>query len=410
MKKLSLLAVLLCAAFAHSAAQELQFKPYGFLRSYFAYDSRVSSAGTGDLYYYMPLDENIVDGTDLNAASSFRFTALTSRLGLDILGYEIDGYKFSGKFEGDFYAGLSGSTGTAQFRLRQAFVTVSKNGRSWKVGQAWHPMAADLPDIFSLESGAPFGPFSRTPLVQFDWKAGKAVTLTAAAIWQMQYTSTGPNGASADYIKYGCTPEIYAGISLKSESGSILKVGADVLSIKPRQVASNTLVSDRLTTWNAFVYGSANAGGLDLKSKITYANDGSHFNMVGGYGVRAEDGKNWEYTATRNLSGWLSAAYRKCGRWVPQMMLGYTKLFGTPESLATVDGGLKYWFKNNADSIDSMFRVQPELMYNLGKLGLGAEYMLTGVMYGDKSDRIVADGNLHMVLNHRVQLLFKYNF
>ena len=37
------------------------------------------------------------------------------------------------------------------------------------IGQAWHPMAADMPDIFSLEAGSPFGPFNRSPQVNFEW-------------------------------------------------------------------------------------------------------------------------------------------------------------------------------------------------------------------------------------------------
>ena len=34
------------------------FKPYGFIRNYFTFDSRECIAGTGDLYFYMPKDEN----------------------------------------------------------------------------------------------------------------------------------------------------------------------------------------------------------------------------------------------------------------------------------------------------------------------------------------------------------------
>ena len=162
MKKLFTAAALLLLAASALMAQDNkpQLKVYGFLRNYFTYDSRVSTAGTEDFYYWMPKDVKMVNGTDVNEVSTFRFAALTSRLGVDLGGLEYDGYKVGGKFEADFYSGVSGNTGTAQFRLRQAFITVAKDNRSWKIGQAWHPMAADLPDIFSLESGAPFGPFS----------------------------------------------------------------------------------------------------------------------------------------------------------------------------------------------------------------------------------------------------------
>lgn len=418
MKKIFIALVALAALSVSTLAQDapkLQFKPYGFVRNYFAYDSRVSTAGTEDFYYWMPKDVKMVGGEDVNNVSSFRFAALTSRLGLDIVGYEIDGYKISARFETDFYSGLTGNTGTAQLRLRQAFVTVAKDQRTWKIGQTWHPMAADLPDIFSLESGAPFGPFSRTPQVQFDVKLSDAVSFTTAALWQMQFTSTGPEGASANYIKYGCTPELYAGFSFKSGK-NLLRVGGDVLSIKPRQVSSKGFAWDRLTTWTAFMYGATSLGGLDLKAKLTYANDGGHFNMIGGYGVTAIDPEtqSWDFAATRNASGWMTLSYKKLGRWVPSMLLGYVRMFGTPvDVLQDKDdsGTYKYiWVKNSANVLDQMFRVQPEVIYNLGKLALGLEYMATGVEYGKPNARMLASTDLHWVINHRVQMMVKYTF
>lgn len=418
MKKIFIALVALAALSVSTLAQDapkLQFKPYGFVRNYFAYDSRVSTAGTEDFYYWMPKDVKMVGGEDVNNVSSFRFAALTSRLGLDIVGYEIDGYKISARFETDFYSGLTGNTGTAQLRLRQAFVTVAKDQRTWKIGQTWHPMAADLPDIFSLESGAPFGPFSRTPQVQFDVKLSDAVSFTTAALWQMQFTSTGPEGASANYIKYGCTPELYAGFSFKSGK-NLLRVGGDVLSIKPRQVSSKGFAWDRLTTWTAFMYGATSLGGLDLKAKFTYANDGGHFNMIGGYGVTAIDPEtqSWDFAATRNASGWMTLSYKKLGRWVPSMLLGYVRMFGTPvDVLQDKDdsGAYKYiWVKNSANVLDQMFRVQPEVIYNLGKLALGLEYMATGVEYGKPNARMLASTDLHWVINHRVQMMVKYTF
>ena len=414
MKKIIItVAAALTALSALAQESKIEFKPYGFVRTYFAFDSRVSTAGMDDLYYWMPKDVKMVNGEDVNNVSSLRFAALTSRLGLDIKGYEIDGIKINGRFEADFYAGLTGNTGTAQFRLRQAFVTLAKDKWSWKIGQSWHPLGADLPDIFSLESGAPFGPFNRSPLVQYDLKLTDALSMTAAAIWQMQYCSTGPEGVSANYIKYGCTPELFFGLNLKSKNGSVLKVGGDLLSIKPRQVNATGFAKDRLTTWSAYVFGNAKLGGLDWKAKCIYANDGSHYNLLGGYGVKAIDEKydNWEYTATRTLSGWTTLAYRKAGRWVPQMLLGYIKMFGTPEEvLPNTEAQAYSWVKNSANVINQMFRIQPEIVYNLGKIGFGLEYMATGAQYGKTDSHMLASTDLHWVVNHRVQLLVKYTF
>ena len=88
------------------------YKLYGFIRNYFIYDSRESKSGTSDLFYYMPLDRRMnEDGTlDLNDHGSFRFVALTSRVGLDVTGYQMNNVHFGAKFEADFYAGLSSSS------------------------------------------------------------------------------------------------------------------------------------------------------------------------------------------------------------------------------------------------------------------------------------------------------------
>lgn len=420
------------AALALSAGAFAQEKPapekptlkwYGFVRTYFAFDTRESSAGTGDLYFYMPKDVSLAaDGTDINAVPSLRYMALTSRLGLDIAAPEIKGYKIGGKIEADFYAGISGRTGTAQFRLRQAFVTIAKNSRSWKIGQAWHPMAIDLPDIFSLESGAPFGPFSRTPQVTFDWKFAGNWAIEASAIWQMQYTSTGPEGNSANYILYGCTPEGYFGFHYKNGRHAF-KIGGDVLSIKPRRYEYDAAgkvthkVDDRLTGYSAFIYGQTGAGAWTLKGKVIYAQDGSHFNLVGGYGVsEILDNGSFRYSTTNTLAAWITNCF-KFGNWNPQMLVGYSRNFGTFDDIVNTvvygsDGkdAKSFWCKNSADKMSSMYRIQPEVIYNIGKLQLGLEYMMTAVHYGKSAERKVAVEDLHWVYNHRIQALVKFNF
>ena len=249
------------AASAETPAKETpqnHFKLYGFIRNFFIFDSRESVSGTGDLFYYLPKDVKMNEsGTeDINATSSFRFLALTSRLGVDVSGYQVGNVSFGAKIEGDFYSGISNSSnanaslyfpgntkisGTATARLRQAYATITwtelgkekNNSVGLKIGQAWHPMAADMPHVFSLEAGAPFGPFSRTPQVTMDANLGKNWILSASALWQMQYQSSGPVGSSALYMKYGKTPELYAAISFKS-NGFLARAGVDVVSIKPR--------------------------------------------------------------------------------------------------------------------------------------------------------------------------------
>ena len=449
------------------------FKPYGFIRNYFTYDSRECMAGSGDLYFYQPKDENWnvptqadadaagVERQDLNNQSSFRFLSLTTRVGLNIVGYKWRKTEFTGKIEADFFAGLStvaktqsdgtivskqthAVSGTAQLRLRQAYVTLAwdslrMNSKDYArveltLGQTWHPMAADLCDVIALNSGAPFGPFNRSPQVRMDARLGKLFTLTAAGLWQMQYNSTGPEGQSAEYMAYSKTPEAYLGLSFHHK-GWLVRAGADVLSIKPRHQGTMTKndkeikvkVSDRLTTVSPFLYLQYKKGEFSIKAKTIFAEAGEHMNMNGGYGVSKvnEDG-SYEYTPTRHSSSWISLVYGgKVGSQEdkhPQklqgiLFAGYIKNFGTKSALwdANQDGKADMFYFPRGENMNQMWRLTPTLLYTVGKFQVGIEYDITSVQYGDSKKGInaqtgLADTGLHWVTNHRVQVMTKFNF
>lgn len=421
------------------------FKFYGFIRNYFAFDTRESVAGTGDLFYYLPKDRDLNSvGEDLNNQTSFRFLALTTRLGVDISGYRLGRTKFGAKVETDFYSGLSGSTGTATLRLRQAYATIgwdnlslgsgsdSKASVMLKIGQAWHPLAADQPHVTSLETGAPFNAFSRTPLVLMDASLGKHFIISAGAIWQMQYTSTGPSGATADYIKYSGVPEVYLGFSVKS-GGFLGRVGASVLSIKPRSLGTDingveVKVKDRLTTVNPYVYLQYTGRCFEVKAKTIYSQGGEHINLMGGYGVTGEfDDGHWEYAPLQTSSTWASISYGR--KWQVMLMGGYIRNLGATKDLVNTEGKTAeedfFFSKNGFKNLNAMWRIIPTVAYNAGKFTLALEYNLTSAQYGTPENgtdsvigyatrlynsRGLALNDLHWVCNHRIQLMVKFTF
>ena len=448
---LILSAVLLSFCTLNAAAAEKEqkaepknnFKLYGFIRNYFIFDSRESVSGTGDLFYYLPKDVNMKDGIDINDQSSFRFLALTSRLGVDVSGYQLGNVHFGAKIEGDFYSGLSNSSnasvseyfpgntkisGTATARLRQAYATVTwkelpmgVNGKAsvgLKIGQAWHPMAADHPHLFSLEVGAPFGPFSRTPLVQMDANLGDNWVVSGAAIWQMQYQSTGPVGTSAIYMKYGKTPELYAAVAYKS-NGFLLRAGADLVSIKPRVLGKAedkvVKVSDRKTSLLGYVYTQYTYKKFAVKAKTTFGEGGEHMNLMSGYAKVGENSDgSWNYASMRNSSSWLSMTYGK--KWQGVLFLGYVKNLGLADAASgPIAKGDVYICSNGFSNINQMYRINPQLIYNIGKMNIGLEYQFTNVQYGEYENGCLnkfalADKGLHWVGNHRVNMMIKYNF
>ena len=91
------------------------------------------------------------------------------------------------------------------------------------------------------------------------------------------------------------------------------------------------------------------------------------------------------------------------------LFAGYVRNFGTKDALV----GDLYFSKNSFSNMNRMFRVTPEIVYNLGKVAIGLEYELTGVQYGTfgTGDRYgLATEDLHWICNNRLQLLLKYTF
>lgn len=406
------------------------FKFYGFIRNYFAFDSRESKSGTKDLFYYIPKDEALnAKGEDMNANPTFRFLAITSRVGLDVKDYQFGKTKVGAKIETDFYC-MNGNV--AVLRLRQAYATLGwdglgkdgKQSTSLKIGQAWHPIAADQPYVIDLETGTPFNPFSRTPQVMLDHNFSKNFTLTGGFIWQMQYLSSGPNGASDNYIKYGCTPEFYAGVTFKSNNGFTGRVGVDVLSIKPRwRNSDGDKVDDRITTVSPYVYAQYSKDAFAVNAKVVYASAGEHFNMLSGYGVTDvnSDG-SWDYAPLHSTASYLSVKYGR--KLQVQGMIGHMKNLGTSKSLYEDPANQGYTSTKNVyisgngfHNLNQIIRVTPTVVYNLGKLSFGLEYDITSAQYGKyavdghvNSSNGLVDGDLHWVTNHRLLGMVKFTF
>jgi hypothetical protein len=419
-----------------SAQEEVpaQFKLYGFIRNYMAFDTHEVNAGTQDLYFYMPKDRRLAeDGRDLAEVPTFRMLALTTRLGLNVSGYRIGETKVSGAVEGDFYC-MNGSVAT--FRLRQAYI-----GMLWdnlelgdllvNVGQTWHPMAADMPHMTNLETGAPFNPFNRSPQIMAHWTVGK-FTWTGGILYPMQYLPTGPNGKSADYNKYGLIPEVYLGVALKS-GGFLGKVGVDFFSIKPRwnapvitqasvdgderilkyDVENTKQLQTRLYAISPFVYLQLTKGKFQLKAKSILAQAGEHMNLLSGYGATFDWNRlQLTYTPMQDLVSFVSFQYGR--KWQIMCMAGYMQRLGTTKALFAYDNAdvASLWLNTSADpSIQQAFRATPTLAYNLGKLTFSLEYNCTGAFFGEGPyNRGGLYGSGHWVLNHRIEQMVKFNF
>ena len=428
MKKTLFIAALMSMFIGGAKAQEkFNFKFYGFVRNYACYDTRESLTSNSEQFYYMPKDVKLdADGNDINAQPNMMLLSITTRLGLNITGPEFLGAKTSAKIESDF-AGFG--TSNTVLRIRQAYAKMDWEHNKVLVGQAWHPMMGDMmPDVFSLETGAPFTPFSRSPQVRYDYK-NKNFTLTATALYQFQYTSYGPDGASFNYARNAAVPELYFQAMYKN-GGFMMGAGVDLLTLKPRQSytmgtpANPTDVpngkdsngnptytykcyEDPVVSISPTVFASYKKGDWGVKGRFTYAQNAAHLSMISGYGVtKVKDNGEQEYGTLNSLNGWIDITNKqqlKKGYLTWCWFVGYTKNLGCNDDIV----GPVYM--RGEKNMDSMWRDALSILYTHNAMSVGLEWNSTTVAYG-KADSRYKMSDTHKVTNERICLMLKYNF
>ena len=103
---------------------------------------------------------------------------------------------------------LTGKPEIFLVRLRKAYTLFTWTKTKLLIGQTWHPFwdGDAFPRIGALNTGTPFQPFNRSPQVRLDYKTG-AFIFSATGLYQQQYVSVGPIGASNTYKRDAVIPE-----------------------------------------------------------------------------------------------------------------------------------------------------------------------------------------------------------
>jgi len=404
-KKLISCFLIVFATVTFAQEQTTKTKIYGYVGNDFFYNSRQNVEMIDGVVQLFPKPIELSNGADKNAVAQAEMLSVNTRLGVDISGGElILGAKSTGKIEADF-AGFG--TSFYVFRIRQAYVKLNWNKTELLIGQTWHPFFGSVvPSTFSANGGAPFQPFNRSPQVRLKQNLSSTLAFTASALYEMQYASQGPLGTVNTYMKNAVTPELFVGLENKTKHWTN-GVGVDFKTIKPDL---NSVSSLSAVAYTQFVQSK-----FQLKAKAIYGENLSDQLMAGGYGVSkyaADSTTVKSYTNFNNLSTWLNVVY---GTKVQVgLFLGLSQNLGTNENLAPRKGGkltaYGYGFYDGAQQIvDHLYRVNPQVSYNLSNIKFGLEYDLTSASYGT----IKRDGsaiNPYTVNNHRVLASVMYIF
>lgn len=420
---------------------------YGFVRNYFTYDSHTVQAVNGGLFHTLPTDESLnLLGDDLNQQPSLQWMAFTTRIGLNFQGPRLNEVcTMSGKIETDF---CGYGSYTYLLRIRQAYMKFAWQKNMLTLGQAWHPMFnADLmPGCAALATGSPFQPFNRSPQIRHDVRFGKdnGWRWTTDLLWMLQYTPVGPDkddigAGTATNIKFlnnSCIPELYLGLDHTGKK-TIVGVGADLTSLKPRQTRKEVMEfegkdtvctvksSDRITAVSPMFYFQFKPSSkFKLMAKAVYGQNTAHLNMPSGYGLSKvnEETGECEYTPLRMFSAWINPVWTSVSKnsgniTKVSFFAGYQKNLGSKDGM--IEEYVKYTSLQHkgGKTLDNCFRLCPTYSYTIKNFDMAIEYELTGATYG--AEEVDEEGlfmgrttgeDLNTVINNRVCLMVKYNF
>lgn len=399
-----------CGMMAEEEQSKTKLKFYGFVRNEFYYNSRQNEQSIDGVFNTAPKPVLLEDGKDKNAIPEAEMISVCTRLGLDVDGPNMLGAKTFAKVEADF----AGSGSTYFFlRLRQAYAKFSWQRSDLLIGQTWHPLYSVSPTVVSLNTGAPFQPFNRSPQIRYTYQIGSVFSLSASAVYQMQYSSQGPDPSNPSatitspvFMKRAVLPEFFIGMEAQTEHWTN-GLAFDTKTIKPSGVAN--------TSFSAMAYTQYLNDKLQFKAKALWGQNMSDYTMLNGYGVSkvgGEDGKeHLEYTNFNILSSWVNVVYGK--KWRVGLFGGFAQNFGTGKELAEVDGKFVAYGRGfySADQLyaDQVYRASLYGSFNLPKLSFGLEYNYTAVSYGTLQKDGRTAGN-HWADNHRVSANIFYHF
>ena len=362
---------------AQSQDNKITLNFSGFIKTDVLYDTRQTVSIREGHFLLYPKDKLLdPDGRDLNAKDTFHILSIQTRLALRITGPKALGAKTQGYIEGEFFG--HSDPDINGFRLRHAYLKLNWAKSELMIGQFWHPMfiTESFPGVVSFNTGAPFEPFSRAPQIRFTWTEGK-FSLSAAALSQRDFASTGPDGVSTIYFRNAAFPELDFKASYADKN---LLVGAGVNSLKivPRlSTATGYESGESIHSGAAYVFGRLKTAPLTVKAQLAYGGNLHHLTMFGGYAVSeigSEPELRWTYTPVNTGSAWLEIQTNG-NRFQAGLFGGYSKNYGASKDIA---GSIF----SRGDTIDHLFRIAPRLVFNAGKVRLAQEVELTSAAYG----------------------------
>ncbi len=367
---------------ANDDSTTFRLKWGGFIKNDFFVDTRKNLEAVDGLFLFYPLPPSFdSQGNDLNAKYTANIISLSSRLGLSATGVKFLNGTASGHVEFDF----TNFSSVAGVRFRHAYSKLDWKNTSVLFGLFWHPLFTTdvFPTVMSLNTGAPFQVFNRSPQIRLSHKTGN-LRLIATAVYQSDYKSTGPNGSSSEYLKNAVMPNV--NLILQWESSNwLLGISGDYKVIQPLLFTSpligpniddKTKTVEKLGTWALSGYLKFAQNNFTLKAKSLLGQNLFEHLLPGGYAVATVDSLTGirTYTPYNHFFAWGNIIYGK--RIQGGLFVGYFKNLGTTKNIA----GPVF---ARGENIDYAYRISPYIAYNTSKITISLEAETTAAAYGN---------------------------
>jgi hypothetical protein len=392
-------------------AKNIKVDLSGFVRNDFIYDSRRNLDACDQLLEMYPL-KPLYDsqGEDINAQPSAKFLNTFSRIGFNFSGLEMGKSKISAMIEIDF----TGGTQTPTVRLRHAYTLVNWPKSKLLVGRTWHPTFIEkvFPVVLNENTGLPFQVFNRSPQVRFTYNFAPKFDFIAAAVYQYDYSNTGPSGKTYQYQRDAVVPNLHGQIQYYNQNW-VLGAAVDWKSIQPRTSTTSTTIikrtyvtNEKLSTWAALAYLKYSKEKFLVMAKSMYGQNVCESLLPSGYAVASLDTVTGAetYTPLNHLYNWINVVYGKT--WQVGMYAGYLKNFGTSDNPIGPFYGMP-----GASEIDHIYKISPQLIYNYKNFMFGCELSWTTAGYGitNLNNKAKVE-NAENVTNFRNMISIAYKF
>ena len=387
------------------AERKIKFEPSGFIKSDVFFDTRQNVEVLEDLLLLYPKDRELDEnGEDINAHGSFGIVDISTRIRGKVTGPDVFGAKLTGLVEVD-WTGITGSYFTSRVRLRHAYSKLNWEKTEVLLGREWHPMFVKevFPSVMSLNTGIPFQPFNRSPMLQVSHELGKFKVI-GAVISQSDYVSSGPDGKSAQYIKNANIPNLH--LQLQYKPGNFLFGAAvDYKSIMPRLKIESLInvgttdslfvTDEKVNSISYMGYFKYKKSKWEVKGKAIYGQNLSESVMPGGYGVSSLDsitGRE-KYTPYNHFYTWANIIYGDQTKFA--LFGGYTKNLGADDPIIGDTYGM-------ALNVDYFYRITPTVSHKIKNFMLAVELEYTVAAYGDVVNEYGEFIKSHEVSNTRL--------